>query len=561
MLATNSLIELESIIDDINGIINSVMNSLDQVYKQQSNANHLADARNHLSQLNGIFTMLGMPGALDLISETDVIAARLKSLKSNKKQAVIYTEISDALAILARYIEYVSQRSAPLPNLLLPTINRLRLINNKSAYKESKYFVLPESIQELQMNLVTTETSDFGGSVLDLNLRKIRHLRKMFQVGLIEVIRRSNRLGAFRMMRRSLQRVHSDFSGHSLPDMWLIAQCMVEAYLTGGLTINNQRIKILTLVDRQYRSIEIFEGEKSHAESNRNLLGEMLYLVSLSGSQDKYTLNLKKKYELLNRRVDDANFKHELSVLSGPTPKDLQSLSNEVLEELIRVENFLNVISEKDMDDRKDLLSMVESLSSFLRIVQLEDESLRLELITSILQKAILEEVPISKSDVKISLQVINLLKSSIEKNKLSKLSPTAKVGRKQLTPEQQAACQVTSKHIRKAMQQFDYCFREKQKLSCLTLVVDELILAKNGLKALSQNKLINITDDCIEFVQAFISGKYSDRNKEEAVQFLADAIGSIEFYMETISKNRTPGSRVLEFAQESIKELKLLSV
>lgn len=561
MLATNSLIELESIIDDINGIINSAMNLLDQVYKKENNANQLVDARNQLNQLNGIFTMLAMPGALDLIGETDIIAARLESLKCDKKQSVIYTEISDALAILARYIEYISQRSTPLPNLLLPTINRLRQINNKSPYKESKYFVLPASIQNLQMNLISTETSDFGGSVLDLNLRKIRHLRKMFQVGLIEVIRRSNRLGGFRMMRRSLQRVHTDFSGHSLPDMWIIAQCMVEAYLTGGLTINNQRIKILTLVDRQYRLIEVSEDEKSQAERNRILLGEMLYLLSLSGSQDKYTLNLKKKYELFSGRVDDNNFKHELSVLSGPTPKDLQSLSNEVLEELIRIESFLNIISEKSMDEIKELLSMVESLFSFLRIVQLEEESLRLALITSILQKAILEEVPVSKSDLKISLQVINLLKSSIEKNKLSALSPTTKVGRKQLTPEQQAACQVTSKHIKKAMQQFDYCFREEQKLDCLNIVIDELVLAKNGLKALSLNKLISINEDCIEFVQAFMSGKYSDSIKIEAVQFLADAIGSIEFYMETISKNRTPGSRVLGFAQESIKELKMLGV
>ena len=561
MLATNSLIELESIIDDINGIINSVMNLLDQVHKKEDSTNKLADAQNLVKQLNGIFTMLGMPGALALVDETDIILARLESLKCDKKQTVIYTAISDAFAILVRYIEYISQRSTPLPNLLLPTINRLRQINNKGPFAESKYFILPANIQNLQMTLITSDTSDFGGSVLDLNLTKIRHLRKMFQVGLIEVIRRSNLLGGLRMMRRSLQRVHADFSGHSLPDMWIIANCMIEAYLTGGLTINNQRIKILSLVDRQYRLIEISEAEKSQAESNRVLLGEMLFLVSLSESQDKYTLNLKKKYELFSARVDDSNFKHELSVLSGPVPKDLQSLSNEILEELIRVEILLNVISEKGLDELKDLLSMVETLSSLFRIVQLEDESLRLALITSILKKAVLHEESVSQSDLNISREVIRILKSAIENNQLSKLS-TTKVGRKQLTAEQQAACQVSNKHIKKAMQQFDYCFREiKQSSDSLSQVVEELELVKNALKALKLNKLIDITDDCIRFVQAFISGKYNGVNRDEAVQFLADAIGGIEFYMETISKNRTPGPSVLQFAQGSIKELKLLGV
>ncbi len=556
MLATNSLIELESIIDDINGIINNVMILLDQVHEKEDSGNQLADARNQLNQLNGIFTMLGMPGALALIGETDIIVTQLESSKCDEKQVLNYTAISDALVTLTRYIEYISQQSTPLPNLLLPTINRLRDINNKNPFKESKYFVLPESIQNLQRNVITTDTSDFGGSVLDLNLRKLRHLRKMFQVGLIEVIRRSNLLGGFRMMRKSLQRVHADFGGHSLPDMWIIAQSMIEGYLTGGLTIYNQRIKTLSLVDRQYRLIETSKTEKSSFESNRALLGEMLYLVSLSGSQDKCTINLKKKYELFNSRVDDINFKHKLSVLSRPTPKDLQSLSNEILEELIRVERFLKVVSGKCMDDLKELLSIVETLSSFLRIVQLEDESLRLTLITTILQKSVLQEKPVSQSDLNISLDVIQLLKRVIKKNPLSVIA-----GRKQLSAEQQAASQVSSQHIIKAMKQFDYCFGKEQALEALNLVVDELNLAKNGLMALKLDKLISITDDCIEFVEAFKSGKFSEVNKETAVQYLADAIGGIEFYMDTITKNRTPSPRVLEFAQESIKELKVLDI
>jgi hypothetical protein len=566
MLATNSLIELEPIIDDITAIINSIMGSLDSMHRKEASANELSQASSQLNQLKGIFTMLNMPGALALIEETMIAVNQLGKSNSDKKLTSAFSVISDALAILSRYIDYISQRNAVAPDLLLPNINQLRQINHKSPYKESVFFVIPNSIQKLQVTHITTETSDFGGSVLDLNLRKIRHLRQMFQVGLIEVIRRSNLVGGFKMMRRSLLRVHTDYSGHSLPDIWIIAQSMIEGYLTGGLTINNQRLKILSSVDRQYRLIEIFDpkksqAEKSQAESNKALIGEMLYLVSLSQSQDKYTLNLKKKYELLNNRASEINFMHEISVLRGPTRKDLQSLSHEVLEELIRVESFLNTISEQGSGELKVLLSMVETLSSLLRVVQLEEESLRLGLITAILQKAIAQDAPISQSDLNISLEVVQLLRKVFEKHELSSLSPTTKVGRTDLTAEQQAACLVSSKHIKKAIQLFDSYFQEKQEPEALSAVAEALANAKGGMKALKLDKLVGITDDCIELVQAIISGQYSKNNRTVTVQFLADAIGSVEFYMETVGKNKMPSPRVLDFGLESIKELRLLAI
>ncbi len=560
MLASTSQIELEPITDDIIVILKDAMGCLDSLHRKEGSSADLKKASRLLAKLKGIFTLLNMPGALALISETNTALSYLNRLKSGSKLAQIYIAIGDALAILSRYIEYISQKITSEPHLLLSTINRLRKINNMPPYKESVFFVLPARILKLDLNDITVDNSDFGASVMDLNLRKIRHLRQMFQVGLIEVIRRANLKGGFKMMRQSVLRVHADFNGHSIPDMWIIAQSMLEGYLTGGMTINNERIKILSRVDRQFRLIEVSDPEKSQSESNRTLVGEMLYLVSLSHSKEHYTATLIKKYELYNNRVDDCNFQHDISVLSGPTPKDLRSLGEEILEEFIRVESILNKLAKQSDGEIAELLALVETLSSLLMAVQLKEESLKLSLVTAILQKAILQAKPISRSDLNISLNLIQKLRALFEQNDLSTLSPTTKVGRNQLTTEQQAACHVSSSHIAKAVQLFDYYYKENKKSEGLISVVEALTSAKSGMKALELNKLIGITNSCIALVQAIISGKYLEKDRGITAPFLADAIGSIEFYMETISKHRTPSPRVLIFARESINELKSLA-
>lgn len=556
MLATNALIELESIVDDIAMIIKALESRLDKLHRKEGSAKELKKAITDIAELKGIFTMLNMPGALALISETDTAVRQLAHLKSSAKVAYLFSIVSEALTILARYVEYISQRNASAPHLLLQTINRLRKLNNLSPHKESIFFVVPLGIQKLNLDLVNIENSDFGGSVLDLNLRKIRHLRQMFQIGLIEVILGSNLKGGCRMMRRSVSRMHQDFNGHSMPDLWVVAQSMLDGFINGGLLINNQRVKVLSLVDRQYRIIELATSNDLQSERNKSLLCEMLYLVSLSQLNNKQTLNLKKKYQLFNNRVDDSNFQHDLDVLRGPTPKDLLSLGEEILEELIRIEGHFKTTISKPTTDLVQLLPMVDGLSSLMLAVQFKEESLKLALVSAILQKASQQKVHLSQSDVNISLEVIHKLRSSFEKKDLSALSTAKKRGRSQLNNEQQAACFVASQHIKNAVKGFEQCYREKS-CSELKTVAMELSQSKRGMEELKLQSLIGITDNCIELVQGCISSQFRKNTCDVSIQLLADAIGSIEFYLETLSKNRTPSTKVIEFARESIREFR----
>jgi len=553
MLATNNLIELEPIVDDINSIIKSTMYCLDSLHRNENIDESHSNAKTQLEQLKGIFTMLNMPGSQALVEEVMGAIGRLSGKESGDEVEPLFRLISDALAILSRYVEYVSQKNASSPQLLLSTINQLRKANHLPALKESVFFVLPPNIGNGE---VTPKSSDFGGSVLDFDLKNIRHLRQMFQVGLIEVIRRSNVLGGFKMMKRSLIRVDEKYSGHSLPDMWTAALCMVEGYLSGGLKVNTQRVKILSLVDRQYRLIELSDRNQSQAEDNRLVIGELLYMISLSEAKDLKTDSLKKKYQLFNNRVDDNNFKHELTVLKGPTPKDLQSLGSEIVEELLQIESLLGATTLPG-EGLSSLLTMVENLASLLNAVQLGDESAKLALVISILQKATDSNSPLSVSDANIAQGVIRKLGEQFEAHDLSSFSSSNNTGRKQLNDEQKAACHVASEHITNAVKQFDLYVREHKDTLPLKNVINDLTQSKNGMRALKLNKLIKVTDGCIELIEALLSKEYLRNNLSLAALYLADAIGSVAFYLETVSKNGTPSPRVLQFANESIKELK----
>jgi len=559
MLATNTLIELEPIVDDINSIIKSSMYCLDALHRDENAENSFSNAIEQLEQLKGIFTMLNMQGALALVEQVNETIERLKTEKKSKKDSEpegveqIFHLISDSLAILSRYVDYVSQKQTSSPQLLLSTINQLRKSNHLPALKESVFFVMPSNIGNGE---VKSKSDDFGGSVLDFDLKNIRHLRQMFQVGLIEVIRRSNVKGGFKMMKRSLLRVDEKYAGHSLPDMWVASLAMIDGYLSGGLKVDTQRAKILSMVDRQYRLIELSDRKQSQAESNRLVIAEILFMVSLSSVKDERTENLKKKYQLFNNRVDDINFKHELAVLQGPTPKDFQSLGSEIIEELLQVESLLAANSESE-EGVASLLTMVENLASLLNAVQLRDESEKLAMVISILQKCVDDQSVLSNSDVNIAQGVIKKLGEHFESRQLSTMSPAVNAGRNKMSEEQQAACHVASNHITDAVRQFDSYVKSPQDDQPLNKVLKSLTQSKQAMKALKLNELIKVTDGCVELLHAMSSKDYLKDNIDVAALYLADAIGSIAFYLETVSDNGTPSPRVLKFANESINELK----
>lgn len=556
MRATNTLIELEPIVDDITSMIRSIMLILDDMVIPVTDNKQLSQTIKPLNDLKGIFTLLNMPGSLLLINESNSVIEQLFTEKSKKKATSKLSVISDAFATLSRYIEYISQKTTSSPDLLIASINALRQISRLPKLKESIFFVLPENLLEASEKNEHKVDSDFGDSLLEVDTKSIRHLRKMYQIGLIEVIGRSNVSGGYRMMKRSIMRANEQYSGYGLNDLWAIALTMIEGYLTGGLLINFERIKVLSLLDLQYRQIEISLKSADERAFEPNVLGEMLYLVGLSLANDPLTTKLKNKYKLFNNRVDDINFQHQSSVLSNPTSKDIQSLNEEILQELAQLEALFRIPVDDAVSANANLLDLVEKLSRLFVVVQLENESQKLSIIKPILESAIKKVVKINEADLIIILEIINQLKELFEDRSYS--LPT-KIGRKDLSDELQAACHLSQQHIKDAINQFDRYVKVADENANLSNVIKLLINSIQGMQALKLKPLILVCNDCVDFLELLATIENPFKDYQNTMQFFADAIGSIDFYLDTISKNRTPSPRIIEFANDSLGELRIM--
>ncbi len=548
MSQVNRLQSLDLILEDVSAETNLAINALEQ-YSSTGDKKPLKKALSHIQKLKGVFTLLEMAGAERLLLDAMRLIKTLPKLKPENRKRLLGV-ITTALARLMRYGEHISQKPYDMPQLLLPSINELRASANVPILSESIFFGPDGSKQRKnrQKVFVTSEES----------AARSRHFRQMYQIGLIEVIRQTNLVGGLKMMQKAIGKLDEECPRPHSPNLWWITIALLQAYADNTLSLTKTRLKLFSRLDRQIRKVE--NKSENLLEDNkleiRLLTKELLYLVSISDSKDPAVLEVKQHFDLEDG-LTDKMLREESEALRGPSDQDYQSIAEALLTEISSIEGTLrNSRAEKiSRDDLMLAKKQMVNLNNLLKILQVDEEAVRLTVAIDLVDKALTENEELIEKDLNILFIVLETLAKSVEESDILRGAGRKQLNREKLSKAEAQFLKQTETSVKKliaTVTKFVKANHETRVLAPLVGLLDEI---SDGFDKLKVKPAKPIIQGCQDYVQNHLL-KSPKKVDQDSLNLFADIIGSLEFYLETLAFTTQPSERILQFADNSLAEL-----
>ncbi len=544
--------------DELFATMEEAEQSLEHFIIDRNNGGLLQQAVENLKQVRGTLSLIELTGAELLAQEILQLATDIP-VGAGEERDVQLAALSNALYVLGRYLESVDASRQEMPELLLPPINALRRAAAQSPLPESFFFSVrldhprPPIIAAVREPAVRTTEA--------------RRLRQMYQVGLLGFIREDNVPASLKLMARALGRLDPLFANTPGGRLCWLATAAVEAQLDGQLLPRQSRKQLFSRIDRELRQLIA----SSAYEPSRGLLKELLYLVALAESNGPAATQVREIFSLSPLPFTDHLLEDESQRLAGPGQATMRSLSSAIREELASLKDLLDLIERQTApaESYAHLHSLMGKLAKTLGMVGLSSASSTLHAQLAVVSGWTADHAPDAQALLKLADAVLYVesMVASLERGE--RRDPRPQIAQPGNEAEAFANHQLTEACIvvigeataglalaKRAITAYLESNGEKLHLANVPF---SLMAVRGGLRFLEQDRAADLIGACADFIQKEML-ESMQMPPEQMLETLADALTSLEYYLEGGAILRRDDSRisVLDLASESVKALGL---
>lgn len=553
MVAITNTTSLTFLKDEIDSTLSETEKHLEAFVAGTEGVDRLKSCIEAFLQLRGIFQVLELPAAIMMAEEMASIAANIVESQPQPQ----HTEaLGQAIVLLGRYLEYVQLKNRPLPELLISGINELRRAAGKPLIQESHFFAVDLS-RDRYPPVARTDTP--AAEVP----RLCRRLRHMYQVGLLGTLRGQNSRANLKLMARALARVDRLCGPVPISRMWWVARGAVEAMLIDEMPLTPARKALLSQYDRQIKKV-IYEGSRAlQADVPLLMVKESIYVVSLCSRAVDVLGEIKQVYDLRSKLVD-RDLQDEVALMSGGGGSVLRTVAQNLKEELASVKQSLDLASQGVADtDYSDVAETLLRVASTLVMVNLTKEAQQIKGRASRVRGWNGTQVDPEGLDFQelvddlllVENAVASLERSVTPADDVRQEARNSRISLYQLDEARMAVvgeCRSGLSLTKRAVASFVEQNWDKMHLSNLPGI---LAGVAGGLTFLELGRARAIMESCRHYIEQNLLAA-AENPTHEQMDTLADAITSVDYYLESMEEQKPIGESVLEVAEESMDEL-----
>lgn len=551
MVLTPNIASLNLVKGELDATLAQVEAALEAFVEERESVQHLDACVEGLDQIYGCLRLIELNGAAELGEALAALGRRLKEQPDTADDRNL-AAIGNALMVLGRYLEYVQIRQLSWPQLLVPTINQVRIAMGLPELAEGWFLhldVLPQPpvIQEFDL-----AAADFQPLV--------KRLRLMYQTGLLAVLRDSAQALHFRLLERAVARVRQLADGRRAAVQWWVVQAMIEA-LADGVAINGYRKQLLGRLDRDFRQL-LKEGPALFERSpDLGLLQAALYVVGL-GTDGKEVLGVREAFDLEDRCLTQVQMTQEYETMCGPGGSVIRTVADVMRDELAHVKDALDVMSRGAHVASDQLQSMADSLvktAHTLVMLGLTDASQAVKAQAEQVRQW--QEVPNHdqlQALVDVLLDVDNAVTSLVKQ-----VTPggtdtpilNQRISIHQLD-EARAMLVAESRSGLSLVKRAITSYLESQRdLMHLTNVPGTLQSVAGGLAFLDIPRGAGVLRTAGQFIDKRMLSS-EEQPAMDKLETFADAISSVDYYLESLEAGKPVGESILDIAEDSMASL-----
>ena len=329
-----------------------------ETHAAQADAAQLQAARLQLQQVQGVLRMLEIHGAALLAEEMRQVVAYLEAAGAGiRNQPESLDALMRALAQMPGYLERVLAGGRDLALVLLPLLNDLRAVRGNALLSEGTLLLL-----NLKSDRQAVVATDDGGDNGLGAAHWARRLRARYQLGLLGWIRGERIEQNLELMAVVVRQLEHVATQQAVFQLWWVLGALLEALRDRGIEAGVSVKRLLGLADRELRRL-YEQGEGRYAQQPPiELLNNLLYYVARSASKGPLVTAVRASFRLDELLPVDEDVELERENLSAPSVRMMQTVAAAIREDLGRIKDVLDDFVRRGGNALEQLVPQVQLL-------------------------------------------------------------------------------------------------------------------------------------------------------------------------------------------------------
>lgn len=558
-VASDSLLWIKSELD--NTLVRS-RQALEAYVENQDDKAKLQDCLDSLHQVQGTLRMVEVYGAAMLAEEMEGVAGALVAGKVDEPDDA-YEVLMRAMLQLPDYLERIVGGQRDVPLALLSLLNDLRSVRGEPLLSESSLFAQGLS-DRAASKLEGREWKPQG------DIREIaKKLRPKFQQALLGWFK-SGKPDNLKLLAKIMEQFEQAATSPSSFQLWWIVNGTIEALLDGGIEASVSLKQMLGQVDRQIKKV-LDGGEAAlDDEPPTELVNNLLYYIGKAAAGGERVAAIKEAFRLGELLPADDDVSDARNRLSGPNLSLMKTVSAAIKEDLARVKDTLDIFVRMGKNDAVELSGLVELLKKVadtLGVLGLGEFREDVEAERDVLEKLVSGQrelgenvlMDIASSLIRVETGLDERMVETVFRDNAAVPSDDDSSG---LRVEEADFKQVSSAVIREsiinlarvkdAIVEF---IKTPAKADVLRPIPPLIHQIQAGLRLLEVERPAQLLESIRHYIQERIFGARAVPSEADLDRF-ADAIVSVEFYLETVQQGRGHHQSMLDNAEACVAAL-----
>jgi len=572
MAGNHDYIALDWVKSEIDSTLNQAQLALEDYVSNPADSTRLRFCLNYIHQVHGTLQMVEFYGAALLAEEMEQLTQAL--VKGDIAQPDEAIEVlMEAILQLPNYLGRLQTNQEDLPVILLPVLNDLRASRGAGLLSDTSLFT--PDLSAMQVSVTPEVASRLANRKAVAQLRK---LRQMYQFSLAGVVREHDVIVNLNYLHKVCDRLQALCKDSSFGQFWRLTVVFVEALREGDIDLSSSTKNVLRSLDHTIKRL-IDESQNILAKpAPEDLTKHILYYMARSETGNDKLARIRSEFRLDLALPTDQSINHGRQKMAGPDKGAIESVVSALNEELARVKDQLDLFvrSEyKDLTELQELIPGLQQIANTMAVLGLgvprkvvEDQ---IQLITQIVDD---NEIPADSvlMDIAGALLYVEATLSGYgeEQNQPdtdNDLADSGKSGdggnrKNQLSmPQEQIdnAHEAVIREARNGLEQaktdiVEYIASQWDQ-SEIAGVPGLLQSIRGGLQIIPLEQAATLLKICGRFISEKLLSADASPDWHQ-LDTLADAITSIEYYLERVSEGSRDNDMILAVAEQSLAQL-----
>ena len=515
-----------------------------------------------LHSVNGALRMTETYGASLLTEEMEETC---RFLEKSKRQDVTSSEaleaLSRAVVQLPSYVELIINGGKDIPLVLLPLLNDLRAARGRPLLSESTLLLLNLSSDDSASNDEAIPTPS-GEDIIAL----CRELRPGFQLALLGWIKGSNANGNLKKIGDIAERLQRAARSRAIYQLWWVVTGIVEALLDGGLEPSVSLKRLMGQADREMKRLPVIGEDEYAQQPPTELVNNFLYYIARATTAGERVTAVRSLFDLSELMPGDQQVEVVRESLGSPSTKLMHTVSQAICDDIANVKDVLDIYVRTGMENVDELVPQIELLKKIgdtLGVLGLGELREIIQVRRSELQDIIDSGAAVEEATLIEMASALLNVEDRLEGDLLELVRPAADAASgegaadddKDFEEVQRAVmreCVVNLARVKDAVAQIPNPERDGALIDAIPAHLGGIVA---GLVILEKPAAVSVVEEIGTVIDALVPAGRSIGSSQ--LDMLADAIVSLEYYLETLQAGRKEPEYMLDNARDCLVALR----